>query len=171
MNRIRRSFLAGTVVAASAACCLAVVPATAVAHGFRLGAIAIGHPWARATVPGQPTGAGYLRLDNRNGGADRLVAARSPACERVEMHAMWMDNDIMRMRRQEAIELPAGAQVELKPAGMHLMLVGLKAPLKAGDKFPLTLVFEKAGTVEVTMNVQAEAPGGGAAKEHGGMKH
>ena len=170
MNRFRRSFLACTALAASAAC-LAVLSSAAGAHGFQLGAIAIGHPWARATVPGQPIGGGYLALDNRGGAADRLVGARSPACERVELHAMWMEGDVMRMRQRDAIDLPAGGRVELKPGGMHLMLIGLKAPLKAGEKFPLTLTFEKAGSVEVTMNVQADAPAGGAAQEHGGMKH
>ncbi len=165
MNRIRRSLLAAS------AACLAVLPFAAGAHGSRLGAIAIGHPWARATVPGQPTGGGYLSLDNRGGTADRLVGAHSPACERVELHAMWMEGDVMRMRQRDAIELPAGGRVEFKPGGLHLMLVGLKAPLKAGETFPLTLTFEKAGTVEVTVNVQADAPAGGAAQGHGGMKH
>jgi copper(I)-binding protein len=176
-ERPRRAFLAGlacaTLTAAAAAVFAVSTPARA--HGVQLGAIAIGHPWARATVPGQPIGAGYLSLDNRGTADDRLVAGRTAAAERVELHAMWMEGDVMRMRQRDAIDLPAGSKVELRPGGSHLMLVGLKAPLKAGDRFPLTLTFEKAGTVEVVVYVQAEAPGGGrggtAPSPHGDMHH
>jgi copper(I)-binding protein len=70
-----------------------------------------------------------------------------------------MVGDVMRMRQVEEIALPAGQTVELKPGGYHLMFVGLKAPLKAGDKFPLKLRFEKAGEVEVTVNVDPATAG------------
>ena len=151
-----------TSLAAVLALAAAAFPAQA--HGFRLGALAIGHPYARATAPGQPTGGGYLKLDNQGATDDRLLgASAATVAERVELHTMAMDGDVMRMRSPGAIDLPAGRSVELKPGGTHLMLVGLKAPLKAGDKFPLTLRFEKAGQVEVVVNV--EAPG--TADRHG----
>ena len=160
MTRNTRSLFAGLALAAA--------QLAAHAHGFQLGAIAIGHPWARATVPGQPGGAGYLSLDNRGPAADRLLSARAAVAERVELHEMWMEGDVMRMRQRDAIAVPAGAKVEFRPGGAHLMLIGLKAPLKTGEKFPLVLTFEKAGTVEVVVNVEAA---GGAEPGHAGMRH
>ena len=144
----------------------ALVTASALtqAHQFKLGSITIGHPYARSTVPGQPAGGGFLKLDNQ-GGDDKLLAATSPVSKAVELHTMSMDGDVMRMRQVDAIDLPAGKTVELKPGGLHMMFVGLKAPLKAGDKFPLVLKFEKAG--EVTVEVHVETPkAGDAAPAH-----
>ena len=123
------------------------------AHSFKLGDIEIGHPYARVTAAGQPTGGGYLKLDNK-GRDDKLLSARAAVSARVELHSMSMEGDVMRMQQVDAIALPSGKAVELKPGGFHLMFVGLKAPLKAGDKFPMTLKFEKAGEVEVTVNVE-----------------
>ena len=79
---------------------------------------------------------------------------------------MRMEGDVMRMRQVDAIELPPGATVELKPGGMHLMLMGLKQPLKADDKVPLTLRFEKAGEVTVQMSVEAPKPAMAAEHKH-----
>jgi len=123
------------------------------AHEFKLGDIRIGHPYARATVPGQ-TGGAFLKLDNA-GADDKLLSAQTELASRTELHSMAMEGDVMRMRQVDAIALPTGKTVELKPGGLHLMLFGLKAPLKSGDKFPLTLRFEKAGEVTVTVNVEA----------------
>jgi periplasmic copper chaperone A len=135
---------------------LTAIAHTTQAHEFKLGAIAIGHPYARATVPGQPAGGGFLKLENK-GDADRLLSASASVSGSVELHSMSMDGDVMRMRQVNAIDLPAGKTVELKPGGLHIMFIGLKAPLKAGDSFPLKLKFEKAG--EVTVEVKVEAPG------------
>ena len=132
------------------------------AHQFKLGAITIGHPYARATAAGQPTGGGYMSFANA-GPADKLVAISADVSTSVELHTMTMEGDVMRMRQVDAIELAAGKTVELKPGGYHVMFVGLKAPLKAGDKFPAKLKFEKAGEVDVTFNVEAPAA---AAAEH-----
>jgi len=131
------------------------------AHQFKLGAITIGHPYARATAAGQPTGGGYMSFANA-GPADKLVAISADVSTSVELHTMTMEGDVMRMRQVDAIELASGKTVELKPGGYHVMFVGLKAPLKAGDKFPAKLKFEKAGEVDVTFNV--EAPAAGAAE-------
>ena len=147
------------------AAALAFASAFAHAHSFKLGEIDIGHPYARATVAGQPTGGGYLSLDNK-GRDDKLVSATAAVSASVELHSMSMEGDVMRMRRVDGIALPTGKKVELKPGGFHLMFVGLKAPLKAGDKFPMTLKFEKAGEVEVTVNVEAPKAAGEAAAEH-----
>jgi periplasmic copper chaperone A len=142
---------------------LSVAALGAHAHDFKLGAITIGHPYARATAAGQPTGGGFLKLDN-GGADDRLVSASADVSKTVELHVMKMEGDVMQMRQVEAIELPAGKAVELKPGGLHIMFIGLKAPLKPGDTFPLKLRFEKAGEVTVQVNVEAA----GASHE---MKH
>ena len=135
------------------------------AHSFKLGAIDIGHPYARPTVAGQPMGGGYLSLDNQ-GRDDKLVSATAAVSASVELHSMSMEGDVMRMRQVDAIALPTGKLVELKPGGYHLMFVGLKAPLKAGDKFPMKLKFQNAGEVEVTVNVEVPKAAGDAAVEH-----
>lgn len=150
----------GLAVAAIAIC------AGAQAHEFKAGQITIGHPYARASVPGQVAGGGYLSLDNRGAGADRLLSASADVSQSVQLHSMAMEGDVMRMRQVEGIELPAGQKVELKPGGLHIMFVGLKAPLKAGDKFPMTLKFEKAGEVKVQVSVEAGGTAPSPAHEH-----
>ncbi len=130
----------------------------AFAHDYKLGTLTIGHPHARPTAPSQPAGGGYLTVLN-NGAADRLVSAASPVAVSVQMHSMRMEGDVMRMREVDAIELPPGKTVELRPGGLHLMLIGLKAPLVPGQTFPMTLRFEKAGEVKVEMKVDPTVSG------------
>ena len=134
------------------------------AHEFKLGAVTIDHPYARATAPGQPAGGGFLTLKNGGAAPDRLVSASAEVSKTVELHTMTMEGDVMRMRQVDAIELPAGKMVELKPGGLHIMFIGLKAPLKKGDTFPLKLKFEKAG--EVTVQVSVEAVGAASHDKH-----
>jgi copper(I)-binding protein len=145
---------------------LAFAGTTAFAHDFKLGEMTIGHPYSRTTAPGQSTGGAYLRVDNR-GPADRLVSARSPMAQSVEMHEMRMAGEVMQMREIRSIEVPSNQPLVLQPGGLHLMLVGLKSPLKNGDRFPLTLKFEKAGEVTVEIVVETAA----AEPMKPGMKH
>ena len=133
------------------------------AHDVKVGAITVDHPYARATAAGQPTGGGFMQIDNA-GPADRLMSARATVSGTVELHEMKMEGDVMRMRQVDGIALPAGKSVALKPGGYHVMFIGLKAPLKAGDSFPMTLKFEKAG--EVTVEVKVEAPGAMDSMKH-----
>jgi copper(I)-binding protein len=126
------------------------------AHDYKLGALEIGQPWARATPPSAPAGGGFLKITNTGSTPDRLVSASSPAAELVQVHEMKMDGNVMRMREVEkGLEIPAGGSVTLAPGGFHLMMMGLKGPLKQGASVPVTLVFEKAGRVEVEMTVEA----------------
>lgn len=134
------------------------------ANEFKLGAVTIDRPYARATAPGQPAGGGFLTLKNSGASADRLLSASAEVSKAVELHTMTMEGDVMRMRQVEAIDLPAGKTVELKPGGLHIMFIGLKAPLKKGDSFPLKLKFEKAG--EVTVQVNVEATGAASHDKH-----
>jgi copper(I)-binding protein len=120
--------------------------------------------WARATPPGVENGAVYCKIHNR-GGADKLVGARSPAAHGAEIHASISANGVVEMRRIEALPIDAGASVELAPGGTHVMLVGLAAPLAAGAKVELTLVFAAAGEIAIEVPVvDARAPP--AAHEH-----
>lgn len=134
------------------------------AADYRAGDIKITDPYARPTVPGQPGAAAYLTLEN-SGAADRLVGVASPAAQSTEIHVMRMDGDIMRMREAGELPLAPAAKVTMRPGtGYHIMLNGLKQPLQQGASFPMTLTFEKAGKVEVTVVVdgrQAKSAGHG----------
>jgi copper(I)-binding protein len=111
--------------------------------------------WSRATPPGAKVAAGYLTIRNAGASADRLVAASSPAAARVETHVIEKQGEILRMREVKGYEVPAKGSFELKPGGPHLMLVDIKAPLKEGEKLPVTLRFEKAGEVKAELEVRA----------------
>lgn len=135
---------------------LAVPALSTVAHEYRLGSLEIVEPWARATPPTAQTGGGFLVITNKSNSSDRLVAAKSPAADKVEIHEMKMDGNVMRMRQLDmGLEIPAGASVQLKPGGLHIMFMGLKAPFAKDAGIPVTLVFEKAGSIDVEMAVAA----------------
>ncbi len=120
------------------------------------GTIVVEKPFSRATPGGAQVGAGYMTITNKGTAADRLVSASSPAAGKVQIHEMSMQDNVMKMRElTEGLPIEAGKTVSLAPGGFHLMMMELKAPLKAGDKVPVTLTFEKAGKVEVTLDVQA----------------
>lgn len=131
------------------------------------GTVEIADAWARATPGGARNGAAYLTVQSPTG--DRLTGAASPVADKVELHTMTMDGGVMRMRELSAIDLPAGEKVTLKPGGLHIMLIGLKQPLQAGETIKLTLEFEKSGKREVTATigpVGAAGPG-----THSGATH
>ncbi len=132
---------------------------SAAAHGYKAGSIQIEHPWARATAATMPNGAAYLVLNDRGAEPDRLVSVASPIAERAELHTHLMDNGVMKMRQVDAIEISPGSPTTLAPGGLHIMLFGLKQPLTKGKAFPLTLTFEKAGSVTVEVDVQAAGAG------------
>jgi len=116
--------------------------------------VAITGAWTRATVSAMSVGGGYMTITNRGSAPDRLVSLSTPAAERVEVHRTTIEDGTARMRQlTEGLVIPAGGTVELAPGGLHLMLVGLKQPLQPGQSIPLTLTFERAGTVATTLNV------------------
>jgi periplasmic copper chaperone A len=140
----------------------------ALAHDYKLGALKIGHPWSRATPAGAKVGGGYLSIENTGAEPDRLVSASASVAGRVEVHEMAVTNGVMTMRPLEAgIVVPPGGKVELKPGGFHIMFMDLKQPLKQDERLKGTLVFEKAGTVEVEFKVEAVGARA-AAGEHAG---
>ncbi len=119
--------------------------------------IAVEKPWARAATG--KTGAAYLTLANKGSAPDRLIGAASPVAEKAELHESKMANGVMQMRPVGPLELAPGATVTLRPGGYHIMLTGLKQPLKAGTSFSLTLHFEQAGDVQVTVAVEKAGAG------------
>lgn len=154
----RRSLLAGLAV-------LGLPTTAALAHSYKAGEIDIGHPWSRA-APAGVTGAGFMTLKNTGATADRLLSARAEIARTVEIHNHIMDGGVMRMRPVEAIDLSPGGEVKLAPGGFHLMLIGLKQALVQGNRVPLTLVFEKAGEVQVELAVEAAGARGGSGHQH-----
>lgn len=132
------------------------------------GSIMVEQPWARASAGNAPNGAAFMTVMNHGAAADRLVGASSPASAKAELHNHIMDQGVMRMRQIEGIDLDPGAPVQMRPGGLHVMLIGLKAPLKAGTKLPLTLVFEKAGQVAIEVDVLDAGSMGGAMGGHKG---
>ncbi len=135
----------------------------AMAERVKVGSVEIDRVYARGTAAGQAMSSAYLSIRNA-GAADRLLSATTPVAAAVELHSMSMDGNVMRMRQIDAVDLPTGQAVELKPGGLHLMLMGLKQTLATGSRFEMTLVFEKAGPVKV--QVEVAAPGGAPAHKH-----
>lgn len=152
-----KAFALGLTFAVFAAC------APAGAHQYRAGDIAISHPWSRPAAAGM-NGVGYLTLTNSGGVPDTLVAVETAVAGKAEIHESSVTGGVMRMRELPAgLSIAPGAKVSLQPGGAHLMMLKLKQPLKVGDKVPVTLVFERAGRIGVSLPVQAAPP---AAPEH-----
>ena len=142
--------------------------ATVYAHDYSVGAIKVGHPWARATPKGARIGAGYMTLTNTGTETDRLVGGSVVVSARLELHQMSMVDGIMKMRAlPKGLEIKPGETVALKPGSYHAMLIDLKELLVEGLKVKGTLVFERAGTVDIEYKIEAM----GAEEGHSGMHH
>jgi periplasmic copper chaperone A len=141
----------------------AIVSAAAIAQDYQVKSMQVSNPFARATPPGAKVAGAFMTIKNQGTQTDRLISASSPVAGLVEIHEMTMDGGMMKMRAIKGIEVKPGTTAELKPGGYHVMLEDLKQPLKQGEKFPVKLTFEKAGAVEVMVNVEAM---GAAAHTH-----
>lgn len=137
----------------SAALIASVVSSHVQAQTSAPSTIHVERAWARATPARAKTGAAYVAVINNGGIADRLLSATTPLAQKVQFHKETEDNGISRMRELRTVEIDPGAKVIFKPGDMHMMMVGLKQPLKEGETFPLTLTFEKAGKIDVTVSV------------------
>jgi periplasmic copper chaperone A len=155
---------------------LTLLCAPAQAQEVKAGDLVITQAWSRATPGGAKIAGGFLTIENKGAAPDRLTAVSGDVAGKVEIHEMAMNNGVMTMRPlDKGLAIEPGKTVKLAPGGLHLMLMDLKSPLKQGDKVPLTLEFEKAGKVALSLDVQgvgAQAPAGGAASghDHSGMK-
>ena len=133
----------------------AVCAGSVSAQEIKAGGLVLSHAWARATPGGAQVGGGYLTIENKGTAPDKLLGGSSPVAAEVEVHAMAMRNDVMTMRPViGGLSIPPGQTVTFAPGGYHIMMMGLKAPFKQGDRVPMTLQFEKAGMVNVTLDVQ-----------------
>ena len=138
----------------------------AAAHDITKGDLVISAPWSRATPAGASVAVGYLAVTNKGLSADRLLSFTTDLAGQPEVHEMSNEGGIMKMRPlAKGLAIPAGATVKLEPGGYHLMLMQLKKPLAAGQRYKAVLVFERAGSVEVEFEVRAM--GDGPARGHG----
>jgi uncharacterized protein YcnI len=134
-----------------------------------IGTLSVEGAWSRATAEGAKVGAGYLKVTNTGSAADTLVGVETPVAGRGEIHDMTMTDGVMRMRKlADGLEIPAGGTVELKPGGMHLMLLDLTQPLVAGTRVPVKLTFKSGAVGEIELSVQAlgAKSGGGSDGDH-----
>lgn len=121
----------------------------------KLGDLVITQPWSRQSPMASDVAAGFLSITNTGKENDQLVRATASITSKVQLHDMKIENDIMKMVELPAgIPIPAGATVDLKPASLHVMFMDLKKPVVEGEKISGTLVFEKAGSVDVTFEVK-----------------
>lgn len=175
MNRIKPALLAITLLLGSSA--------VASADDVKAGDLVISQAWSRATPGGAKVAGGYLTIENKGTTADRLVGGSADIAGKFEIHEMAVENGVMKMRAlDKGIAIEPGKTVKFAPGGYHLMLQDLKGALKQGDKVPVTLQFEKAGKVSLSLDVQgvgAQAPGDGGhsghmdtkkSQDHSGMK-
>src|SRR5258707_8737236 len=168
--------------AIACAAVLAYFLAPALAEEVKAGDLVITQAWSRATPGGAKVGGGYLTIQNKGSAADRLIGGAADVADKVQVHEMATTNGVMTMRPlDKGLSIEPGKTVKLAPGGYHLMLLDLKSPLKQGDKVPVTLEFEKAGKVKLSLDVQgvgAQGPAGASnsggnmdmKKMPGGMK-
>ncbi|WP_409334771.1 copper chaperone PCu(A)C [Bradyrhizobium neotropicale] len=143
---------------------IALFAVPAQAEDIKAGDLVINQAWSRATPSGAKVAGGYLTIENKGSSPDRLVGASGDIAGKLEVHEMATENGVMKMRPlDKGLAIEPGKTVKLAPGGYHLMMFDLKQPLKQGDKVPVTLEFEKAGKVTLSLDVQAvgaQAPGG-----------
>jgi periplasmic copper chaperone A len=164
MKRMTTSLAAAALVAFVAA-------APVRADDVKAGDLVISQAWTRATPGGAKTGGGFLTIENKGSSPDKLVGVSAEIAGKIEVHEMATDNGVMKMRPVEGgLAIDPGKTVKLAPGGYHLMMMDLKSPLKQGEKIPVTLQFEKAGKVQVTLDVAGVGAPGPSGSMGGEMK-
>ena len=162
MNSLARILMCATFAAS-------LFTATARAEDVKAGDLVISQAWSRATPNGAKIAGGYLTIENKGAAPDRLIGGSADIAGKFEVHEMAMNNGVMTMRPlDKGLAIEPGKTVKLAPGGYHLMIMDLKGPFKQGEQVPVTLEFEKAGKVKLSLDVQgvgAQAPGG---TEHSG---
>lgn len=141
------------------------------AQEIKAGDLVISQAWSRATPGGAKIGGGYLTIENRGSAPDRLIGASADIAAKVQVHEMTMKDGVMTMRPLEkGVTIEPRKTVKLAPGGDHLMLFDLKSPLEQGEKLPVTLEFERAGKVKISLEVQGVGAQGPAANSDGKMQ-
>src|SRR5476649_307499 len=156
---------------ACAALVAGLLAAPARAQEVKAGDLTITHAWSRATPGGAKVAGGYLTIENKGSTADRLIGGSGDVTDLIEVHEMTTSNGVMTMRPlDKGLTIDPGKTVKLAPGGYHLMMFDLKNPLKQGDKVPVTLEFEKAGKVQISLDVQGIGAQGPAGADSSGDK-
>lgn len=122
------------------------------------GALSVEGAWARASIGGSKVSAVYLVVANRGEAADRLVGAETGRAAHAMIHRSVVEDGVAKMRHAAAVEVPPGEAIRLEPGGLHVMLAGVAPPLVAGESIPVTLVFERAGRIEISVPVRRSPP-------------
>jgi periplasmic copper chaperone A len=130
------------------------IAANAMATDYKAGSLAISGPWSRATPKGAQAGVGYLTIKNNGTTPDRLIGGSVEVADHFELHVTIIENGIARMRERSEIEIKPGETIEFKPGGSHAMFVDLRHPLSKGEHIKGTLIFERAGTVQIEYDVE-----------------
>jgi len=143
---------------------------SAVAEDYTQGDIHIMNPWSRPLPAVSVNGAAYMTLMNKGNAPDRLVSVSSAAAKKAELHNHTMEAGLMKMRPAGIIEIAPGQPAVLKPGGLHIMLMGLTEPLVEGKSFPLTLNFERAGSIEIRVMIAEPRDTGHTPISHDKMK-
>ncbi len=125
----------------------------AIVDDASVASVTVKQPWARDSAGRSRVGVAYLTIVNDGIAPDRLLTVSTPAAKRASLHRSVIRDGIARMRLVDTIDIPPGAELALEPGGLHVMLMGLEAPLKRGQSFPLSLVFERAGEIDVEVEV------------------
>src|SRR5260370_1239059 len=162
INRLPFISITRAIACATVLSCFLVAPARA--EEVKAGDLVITQAWSRATPGGAKVAGGYLTIENKGSAPDRLIGGSADVADKVQVHEMATNNGVMTMRPlDKGLAIEPGKTVKLAPGGHHLMLQGLKSPLKQGDKGPVTLEFEKAGKGKLSLDVQGisgQAPAG-----------
>jgi periplasmic copper chaperone A len=142
------------VIECGAAIALTLAAIIGLASRAGAGDLTVTGAFARASASSMAaTGAAYFTITNSGSTVDRLTGLATPAAAAASIHKTVADGDVMKMEMVETLDVPPQATITLKPGGMHVMLIGLKAPLKTGESFTLDLTFEKAGKLEIAVPV------------------
>ena len=146
---------------------MALLAGTLQAAEFQVGDnITIEHAWSPSTPGAATVAAAYMVLRNKGSESERLLAASADIAKRVELHESKKENNVMTMQKQDSIEIPAGGEVVFQPGGLHVMFMGLINPLEIDQQYPLTLTFEKAGTVTIDVTVRSREDGMSGYQQH-----
>ena len=155
-------------ILALGAAAAALIAGAALADGRQTG-LSVQHAWSRETAAGQAVGGGFLTITNSGTRDERLLSGTTPVAAEVQLHTMTMDGGVMRMRQvTDGIAIPAKGSVELKPGGYHIMFMGLRRQLRQGERFPVALRFQRAGSVTVQFTVQPVGATGPMEGRHAG---
>jgi periplasmic copper chaperone A len=161
-----------SILVASLVAMSALSSSTVSALDYKAGSLEIDSPWSRAVPKGAKVAAGYMKIKNAGTEPDRLLGGSTPVAGRFEIHEMSMDKGVMKMRPlSSGLEIKAGETVELKPSSFHIMMMDLKEPIQRGKPFKASLMFEKAGAVDVEFAVEAVGATSTAMPEHGAHHH